>query len=163
MASEQPHEDALDAHRRLTRRDIYGPLYRGLALIGGLTVIALLVILTVGRQSPIADILSIVLLLCPAAICLFPLYLALVLGAYGVNRAHDGMIRPLRGLERLSDGLLARAQHLSHSLARASINFNTRTAVVDRVVFSHFDRPEDRAAAPNAAPDSQSPGETTHD
>ena len=58
-----------------------------------------------------------------------------------MNRAHDAIARPLRRLEQLTLDLRDRTYSLSDQAARTSINVTSRFAVLDKYLFSLFDRP----------------------
>jgi len=125
-------------HRRAVRLEIILPFAIGLVLIIVLVVIAALAGKT--PNSGIANTLLTVLLLCPMAICLLPIYLLLVLAVVGMNRAHEAIAKPLRQLQALSLQLRDRTYSISDRAARTSINFNARFALVDKLIFSAFDR-----------------------
>ncbi len=131
--------DTLKLHRRATRRLILLPFIGGVLLIIVLTAITVLA----GRSPTraVADALLTVLMLCPLALCLLPLYLLLVIALVGMNHAHDLIAKPLRQLELLTEQLRDRTQSVSDRTARTSINLNARFAPLDRLIFSFFDRP----------------------
>ncbi len=133
--------DSTRIHRRAVRRGIYLPFIGGLLLI-----VVLVVVAAVEGQTPtsaISTTLLTVLVLCPLAICLLPIYLLLVMAVAGMNRAHTAIANPLQRLETLSLTLRDRTTSASDRLARASINFSTRFALLDKLVFSVFDRPQE--------------------
>jgi hypothetical protein len=126
-------------HRRAVRREIVLPFAGGILLIVVLVVIAAL-----QGETPISGVsttMLTVLILCPLALCLLPIYLLLVFAVVGMNRAHDGIARPLRSLENLSLTLRERTTSASDRLARTTINWSARFAPLDKLVFSLFDRP----------------------
>jgi high-affinity K+ transport system ATPase subunit B len=127
------------AHRRAVRREILLPFAGGLILIVVLVVIAASQGAT--PTSGVANTMLTLLVLCPLALCLIPLYLLLVLAVVGMNRAHNGIAKPLRALENTTFTLRDRTYSISDRLARASINLNARFAPLDRLIFSYFDRP----------------------
>ncbi len=131
--------DTLKLHRRATRRLIILPFVGGLLLIVALTAITVLA----GRSPTraVADTLLTVLMLCPLALCLLPLYLLLVIALAGMNHAHELIAKPLRQLELLTEQMRDRTQSASDRAARTSINLNARFAPLDRLIFSFFDRP----------------------
>lgn len=126
-------------HRRAVRREILLPFAGGVILIVALVVIAALQGET--PTSGVSTTMLTVLMLCPLALCLLPIYLLLVFAVVGMNRAHDGIARPLRSLENLSLRLRERTLSASDRLARVSINWSARFAPLDRLLFSMFDRP----------------------
>ena len=76
-----------EIHRRAVRREIILPFVGGLLLI-----IVLVVIAAVEGETPtsgVANTMLTVLILCPMALCLLPIYLLLVVAVVGMNRAHD--------------------------------------------------------------------------
>ncbi len=126
-------------HRRAVRREIVLPFAGGLLLI-----IALVVIAASQGATPtngVANTMLTLLVLCPLALCLLPVYLLLVLAVMGMNRAHDGIAAPLLRLEKLTLALRDRTYSLSDRAARTTINLNARFAPLDKLLFSLFDRP----------------------
>ena len=126
-------------HRRAVRREIILPVAGGMLLI-----IVLMVIAVIAGETPtsgIANTMLTLLILCPLAICMLPIYILLVLAVAGMNRAHNGIARPLRALEAQSLALRKRTYSIADRAARASINLNARFAPLDRLIFSAFDRP----------------------
>jgi hypothetical protein len=143
MAAAPPEErPSLKEHRRQTRREIWLPA------LGGLVLVIVLVLLGglrphLARTSLIADFMGTIFILCPAALCLLPLYLVLAVAVGGMNRVHLGAISGFGKLENLSGRLLNGTTRVMDRAARASISVNARLAPLDRKVFSAFDRPED--------------------
>ncbi len=112
--------------------------------LGIVLVVALVVIAAIEGQTPtsgVANTMLTVLILCPMALCLLPIYLLLVMAVVGMSHAHDGIAQPLRRLENLTLTLRERTLSASDRLARESINLNARFAPLDRLLFSRFDRP----------------------
>jgi hypothetical protein len=127
-------------HRRAVRREIVLPFAGGVLLLVILMVIAIL-----SGKTPISGIsttLLTVLVLCPFALCLIPVYLVLVVMVVGMNRVHDNVGRPLRRLENLTIMVRDRTYSISDRAARVSINLNAKFAPLDRTIFSLFDRPQ---------------------
>jgi hypothetical protein len=132
-------QNSLRKHRRAVRREILLPFAGGILLIVVLVMIAALQGET--PTSGVSTTLLTVLILCPLALCLLPVYLLLVMAVVGMNRAHDGVARPLRRLENWTLALRERATSASDRLARESINWSARFAPLDKLLFSFFDRP----------------------
>ena len=126
-------------HRRAVRRQIILPFAGGVILVAALVVI----VASQGETptSGVSTTMLTLLMLCPLALCLLPIYLLLVMAVAGMNRAHSGITRPLRRAEALSVEMRERTVSISDRLARESINLNARFAPLDRLLFSLFDRP----------------------
>lgn len=132
-------QDARKLHRRATLYAIVLPFAGGLLLI-----VVLMVIVGLQGRMPIAAVANTmltVLILCPFALCLLPLYFALVIAVAGMSRAHGSIARPLRRLEELSLKLRERTTSASDRAARTTINLSARFAPLDKLIFSAFDRP----------------------
>jgi len=93
------------------------------------------------QVSLIADLLSL-LVLCPLATCLFPIYVLMMVVAFGMNRVHDGAARPLRRMSDLSRGLADRTISLSEAASQVSIRLIASVAALDKL-WDVFDRPKD--------------------
>ena len=131
--------DSQKLHRRAVRLEILLPFVGGLLLI-----ILLVVIAAVAGKTPtsgVANTMLTVLILCPMALCLLPIYLLLVMAVFGMNQVYDLLAKPLRQLQELSLKLRDRTYSLSDRAARTSINLNARFAPLDKLIFSVFDRP----------------------
>jgi hypothetical protein len=139
MTTDSHRQDSLKVHRRQVRGQIVLPFLGGLLLIVGLVVVMVLL----GRTptSAVANTLLTILILCPLALCLLPLYLVLALAVAGMSSAHSGIGRPLRRLENLSLTVRDRTYSITDRVARTSINLNARFAPLDKLIFSKFDRP----------------------
>jgi len=127
-------------HRRAVRLEILLPFVGGLLLI-----IVLVVIAAVAGKTPtsgVANTMLTVLILCPMALCLLPIYLLLVVAVFGMSRVYNLIAKPLRQLQELSLKLRDRTYSLSDQAARTSINLNARFAPLDKLIFSVFDRPK---------------------
>ncbi len=93
------------------------------------------------QTSIIANLLLTVLILCPLALCLFPVYLLLMFTVFQLQRAHSGAAGGLARLGHVSASINSHVGRISTRWARRSIRFNSWFAGLDRVVFSKFDRP----------------------
>jgi hypothetical protein len=138
---ERQREEAAHDHRRAVRWGMILPFSGGLVLIIVLVIIAALEGET--PTSGVANTLLTVLILCPAAICLLPIYLLLVIAVVGMDRAYNAVAKPLRQLEALSLTVSQRTKSLSNSADRSVINLSTRFALLDKLIFSAFDRPQE--------------------
>lgn len=93
----------------------------------------------------IANLLLTVLVLCPLALCLFPIYLLLMFMIIQLQRAHTAAAGGLSRLSHVSTSMNSRVERISTRWARRSIRFNSWFAGLDRLVFGIFDRPQNEA------------------
>ncbi|MDX2160795.1 MAG: hypothetical protein SF162_05670 [bacterium] len=144
------------AIRAAARRAIWLPFGLGLLAILLLSL-ATLTFPDVRQIDLVANFL-LVFVLCPAILCLFPVYLLFVLAVYGMGRLNQGVSKPLMRVERLTASADERVTGISARLAKASITFNARLAYIDRAVFSIFDeRPENRETTHGHSADEEQP------
>jgi hypothetical protein len=101
-------------HRKETWLHIILPVAGGGAITVGLVILTLL--LPLHAQVSLVANLLLLLVLCPLATCLFPLYIVMMVIAFGMNRVHDGAARPLRRVGDLSRDLADRTISLSESI-----------------------------------------------
>mgnify|MGYP005840573289 CR=1 FL=1 len=130
-------------HRRQTRRQIWLPLALGIGILAaaaGLMMSPLFPPANRAGISLVADWVLSVLVLCPTALCLFPITAGLLIAAFGLNIIHDSAARPLRRGVEMTDGLAARARQWADSISRATIAVSARLAYGERLL-SMFDRP----------------------
>jgi hypothetical protein len=140
LSPEQRLEQTQENLRKEQRRQIWLP-FAG----GGLVLLILVVVAALmPGVSVIANVMLTILLLCPAVICLLPIYFLLVFAVFGLNAVYDGAAKPLHRLEKLTATIAAQTSRISDKLARQSINLNTRLAPFSHTLEHAFDeRKED--------------------
>lgn len=138
MRQETTHEQ----HRQQTRREIWLPAIIGLAILVVAVLSAAFVSTRYEQLSLISNFVLTLLILCPAALCVFPLAIGLVIAAVGMNRVHDWSEVKLDTVNRASFGLNRRIDAVMDRLGKAGVTIGTRTAPLEKTVFSAFDRPE---------------------
>ena len=127
-AQAQPqHESGTQIHRRESRLQIYLPFGLGLLLL--LTMILIVALPTNPiwrvRAQAFADWTYTILCLVPIVLCVFPLFMLVALGIWGMNRLHGITERPLRKLEKLAAGLATRINNASEYIQRKTIDVST--------------------------------------
>lgn len=126
-------------HRNETLRYIVLPMVGVLAIIL-LGTMAVLLLRRPFQVGVVADWLLTVLVLCPMALCLFPVCILLIAAVAGLGKAHGMAAKPLRRVEAMSAELATRAAATTDTINRQSMTFSTRFAFLDRWM-SLFDRP----------------------
>ena len=130
-----------ERHQRQTRREIILPAVIGLAVLV-IAVLASAFISTRYEQlSLISNFVLTLLILCPAALCMFPIAMALVIGAVGMNRVHDWSAVKLDTVNSLSYKLNRRIDSVMGRLGKAGVDIGAAAAPLEQKVFSAFDRP----------------------
>jgi hypothetical protein len=125
-----------------SRRAVIRPFI--LTLLVMLASVAIAALLPRGAQtSIIANLLLTVLVLCPLALCLFPVYLLLMFMVFNLQRVHGAAAGGLSRLSHVSTSLNNRVEQASSHWARRSIRINSWFAGLDRLLFGVFDRPKD--------------------
>jgi hypothetical protein len=132
--------------RRDQRLHIWLPFAVGAILLIVLVAFAALL----PRVSVVANCLLTVLILCPALLCLLPIYFLTVFAVFGMNSLYNGAAKPLRSLEKLSARVLNRTTDVSDTLARSSINFNARLAPLSNWMEHAFDERKDDHEQPDS-------------
>jgi hypothetical protein len=131
-----------------------------LPFIGGIALIVLLVaaaaLLPDARQTTLIADFFMIVVLCPVVLCLFPVYMMMVLAIYGMGRINKGVSKPLFALERLTASLHGRTYAIAERVGKASITFNAKMTSIDKTVFSIFDPVEERGT-PNEQSASDQP------
>jgi len=127
--------------RGMTRREIWLPLFGG---IGGLLALTGLVALMGGdRTGVVSNFLLTAFVLCPAALCLFPLYILMVVAAFGMGRATQGVTKPLQSIERMTVQMTQGAHRISQVASKHAINANVRFTQIEKRV-NFFDHPRQK-------------------
>lgn len=114
-----------------------------------------------GRDaSLVADLTLTCLCLLPALLCLFPIYLALVVSVTVLSRADTFTTRQVRRARTLTADVAERTYQTGDSLSRRSIAFNARFAPLDRL-FDVFDRLGNGTASDLIPPEADSKSSTS--
>jgi hypothetical protein len=131
-------QEARETHRSETLRYVVAPV-----AAGGIGLILLLLIAafvpTFAGRSLMADVL-VMLCLCPAALCLFPIGPLLVAAVFMMNPLHDKTGNVLIRLVDLSHKLNLRVDKSSDRIARRAIDFGAKIAPVEEKIFGIFDK-----------------------
>jgi hypothetical protein len=138
MTPTTPQMDPALLRRRLFQRKVLLPVAGAGLLIVGATVFVGLGLRGAGA-SLVADLMLTALCLLPALVCLFPLYMALVLAVAVLSRADAFTTRHVRRARTAAQGAAARSERAGLALNRRSIEFNARLAPLDRL-FTLFER-----------------------
>lgn len=137
MPAEKPKRDTAAAYRRDTFRQIVLPVLGGVLLLFIMLGTALLL----GRRVQVSLITNLVftaLVLCPAALCFFPLAILMVVMAVGMNRVHDGLAGTLVRFESVSHGAADRVITSVGNVNEKSAELSEKLAPVNRL-FGAFD------------------------
>lgn len=124
------HKDGRTLHQRETRWQIILPF------IGGVLVVAAVFgsmafmndPFAMQRVSVVANCLVSALILCPMVICMFPVYLLMVVMIYGLNKLHHGTEAPLQRLENMTENLAQRVTTVTQNVNQRVVNANVRLA-----------------------------------
>lgn len=146
MTPEQQIEATRRTRRRQVRKEIILPIFGGFLLLIAIVVIAAL-LPSRGHTSFVADFLLTLLILCPAVICVFPIYMLIVFAVYGMGRVNRGIYRPLSAAEGLTNRLKTRTEHVADSVAQRTINLSSQVARLESVVL--------KIAEPDSRPDKE--------
>ncbi|MFQ3565665.1 MAG: hypothetical protein SNJ59_01585 [Aggregatilineales bacterium] len=136
----QRAQQAKATHRRQTRRGIWLPFLAGILLLFILMIIAVLS----PRPGVMADFLLTTLLLCPALLCLFPIYVGMVALVGGMGRLNQLARRPLYTLDEKSGELVERVYSASDAIARRTINISARLSPFEKWAMRLFNTSEER-------------------
>jgi hypothetical protein len=118
-------------HRRDTLRQLILPM----ALLVMVITAALVAVALLPRGVQIAvisDLMLVVLILCPMAVCLLPVTLLMVVAIVGLNRAHHMAARPLRKVEGYSIQMEERTRVAADRINRKAIDVSTRLGFLHR-------------------------------
>lgn len=128
-------------HRREMRWQIWLPFWFALLLvIVGFLVVALPTDPTWRiRTQAIADWMVSAMCLIPLTLCLFPMYLLVFLGVFGMSKLHDSAERPLRKLENLSASAADYIEQGSDFVKKRVTGFDNRIAPLMRAMDTTFD------------------------
>jgi hypothetical protein len=92
-----------------------------------------------GQVYILGNFLLICFALCPLVLCLFPLYLLLMLSIFGVNRLHGKTAQGMERARTAAHHLADHAANATEAVNRRSIALNTRLTFFTRLI-NLFDR-----------------------
>jgi hypothetical protein len=133
IPEQQSLEETRRNRRRQVRREIVLPVAGGFILLLGVVLIAWR-LPTPQHTAFVSNLLLTLLILCPAVICLFPVYLLLVFAIYGMGRANQSIYRPLSRLEALTHRMSARTDAAAEQIAQRTIGLSSRFARLEHIV-----------------------------
>jgi hypothetical protein len=140
---QSPRESGTEIHRRESRLQIYLPYGIGLLIL--LTMVLVVALPTNPiwrvRAQAIADWTYTILCLIPMVLCVFPLFMLVALGIWGMYRLHGITEPPLRKLENLAAGLATRINNASEYVQRKTIDVST-TIEPALNLMNTFDNPQ---------------------
>lgn len=136
-------------HRRDTLLQIVLP-FLGAGLFTLLLLIIVLILPQRAQVSLVADLMVTVFVLCPIAVCLFPLYLGMVLLIYSLNKAHQAGAKQMVRVEDLSRTVTDKVIQTTDKLNRQSIALSALAAPLNRI-WRVFDRPEEKHDSTDAS------------
>ncbi|MEL6404045.1 MAG: hypothetical protein AAFR81_06760 [Chloroflexota bacterium] len=146
-------ESGTALHQRETRWQIYLPFMLGIGIL-------LCIFFALGfqpdavwrdRVQAIGDFLYTWLCALPILVCLFPVYLILVMSIYGMRKLHAGTATPLVKVENLANSLASRIESATDYVNEKTVSARSQIAPLEQL-FSFFDRPA--PDNPTAASDS---------
>ncbi|HLV36679.1 MAG TPA: hypothetical protein VKY59_16265 [Spirillospora sp.] len=118
------------------RRDTLLQLVLPMALLVMVITAALVAVTLLPRGAQIAiisDLMLVVLILCPMAVCLLPFTLLMVVAIVGLNRVHHRAARPLlRKVEGHSIQMKERTSVAADRINRAAIDISARLGFLHR-------------------------------
>ena len=148
MAREQAGTSVLK-HRRDTWLWIIVPL--GLLMLLVLAGVVVTVLLPhAAQKSVISNVMLIVLMLCPLAVCTLPLTIGMIAAVFGMNFAHTALAKPLRKVEGYSLMMTERTRTATERINQAAIDVSARFGFVYKLLDTfeeksdHTDQGEDK-------------------
>ena len=139
LTPEQRLAETAKTLRRTQRFQIWLPFVIGVVIILTLVVFAAVA----SRVYVVANCLLMLTVLCPALLCLLPIYFLLVFAVSGMNSTYRSAAKPLRSLEHLTVRVLDWTVRQSDRVARQSINLNVRLAPISNWMEHAFDERKD--------------------
>ena len=140
MAATVPQQpSSAQIHRRETLLQVVLPLVGGLVLLLLLLLMALLLPRRL-QVSLVADLMMTCMFLCPAVICVFPLYVILMVMAFGMNSVHDLAGRSLGRLQDFSRSVSEKAVETTDTINQKTVDISAKLAAADKILGT-FDRP----------------------
>jgi hypothetical protein len=141
MAAVPNRQTSQQQHRRETILYLIVPMIGvGMIVLGGGAIALLLP--RRAQVSILSDWMLIVMVLCPAVLCLFGVCIALIVAVAGMNRLHDAATKPLDRLETLSTTLTEKTTQATDAVAQQTVNVSARFAFIDRLLNMFDELPE---------------------
>ena len=147
MAATSPERPSQAQHRRETLLWIVLPMAGGALLVIAGAVAAML-LRQPAQVSVLADWLSIIFLLCPVLLCLFPLSVLFLTGAIYMNQVHRKTAQLMGRAEAMSHSLADKTINVTENISKKSIGLNAKFAFLDPL-WRVFDGKEDTTNGKN--------------
>lgn len=145
LTPEERHAQTQKILQQVTRREIVLPFALGIVGIVVLVVIAALT----PRPFVVADVLLTTLILCPAMICMIPIYILLVAAIWGMGRVTGLVAKPLAALEKLTARAETETKRVSATAMRQTATFSTQVAPLEHLLDHAFEpKSKDKADTP---------------
>ncbi len=122
---------SIRAHRRQTARGITLPLVSGLIVLTAAVAASVGVLVWAGRfgqLSIVKDVLVVLCLLLPMAVCLLPVYLLFMIAAFGTGALHKASARQLRRVNRLSQTITDKTVQVTEVVNKRTLEARVQLA-----------------------------------
>jgi|GEM_PF-1784053 len=142
-ATKTSRESGAVLHQRETNRQIYLPFLAGIALLAGIFLMLAIPSDPVWRDRAraIGDFLYTLLCIIPILLCLFPLYVMVLLGIFGMRKLHSSTERSLRKLENLTESLAKRIETATAYVNEHTITLSSKLEPLE-IFFKIFTSPD---------------------
>lgn len=87
-----------------------------------------------GQVAVLRDFLLILLVFCPLIICLFPIYMLLMLAVFAMEKGHRAATKGLGHARRMSRDVSEKATATADEINRRSIELNAKLTFAERLV-----------------------------
>ncbi|MEM6284302.1 MAG: hypothetical protein AAF787_19070 [Chloroflexota bacterium] len=123
-------------HRWQSLRGITLPMWLG--FFGLLASVLSLLLLTPPQLSMVSDALVILLVLLPMTLCLMPVYILLMIAAFGMGAANKASARQLRRLHRLTHNITDRTVQITTEIDRRALEARVKLAPAEAFMDNTF-------------------------
>jgi hypothetical protein len=113
-------------HRRQTLRGIILPV--GLAFVILLMIAGLMFSMTASQISMVSDVMVTLFVLVPMTLCLLPVYILLIIAAFGMGAANKASARQLRRLHRLSYNIAEKTIQITGTVDKRTLEARVKLA-----------------------------------
>jgi hypothetical protein len=142
VEGQQPHSTT--RHHRETRLGIYVPV--GLFVLALAAIILLVVVAFAAPEkrwglSLLADLMCMVLILCPSMLCLGTIAVGTAVAAFKIGGLHTLLAKPLRRAQEASSSATQRIEGVTGTLSQHSIGISARMVFISNLL-KLFDIPE---------------------
>lgn len=143
--------ESIATHQRETLRQIVLPVGSGIVIFGlllGAIFLTPTLLPFPNQVAMVANILAVLCMIIPMFLCLLPVYLLMMVLAFGTGAFHNTSANQLRRLNRLSRTVTDKTISATETINKQTVNLRVRLAGIETTMDDAF-KPDDKTTPTN--------------